>query len=148
MPVVILLVLVGVGIFLVSQGGNVAIVPTTAVQKIAKAIAKAEGFYVQGSIPQRANNPGDLERGDIGFGVISLKTIYPSAGQGWEALYHQIGIMLDNSSAVYGPTWTIQDVADEYVSGMQSDTKDAAAWAQNVADTLGVSVDTQIGTIA
>ncbi len=148
MEIVILLAVVGIAIFLVSQRGNVAIVPTTAVQKIAKAIAKAEGFYVQGSIPQRANNPGDLERGDIGFGVIALKTIYPSAGQGWEAIYHQIGIMLDNSSAVYGPTWTIQDVADEYVSGMQSDTKDSVAWAQNVADSLGVSVDTQIGTIA
>lgn len=148
MEIVILLVFLGVVIFLTVEGGILPVAPSTVVQKIAKAIAKAEGFYVKGSLPQRANNPGDLEEGDIGYGTINGKTKFPSASQGWIRLYSQVEAMLDNSSRVYGPTWTIQDVANEYVSGQQSPTTDSTEWAQNVADTLGVDVDTQIGQIA
>ena len=146
--VIVLLGVIAVAIFFIKEGNPMAIVPSGAVQKIAKAIAIAEGFYKQGSLPQRANNPGDLERGDIGYGIIDGKTVYPSASQGWSALYAQVQAMLDNSSKIYGPTWTIQDVANEYVSGQQNPTTDSTAWAQNVADTLGVDTETQIGTIA
>lgn len=124
-----------------------AIVPSTAVQKIAKAIAQAEGFYVQGSIPQRAHNPGDLERGDIGHGTIAGKTIYPADSQGWQALYNEVQMMLDNSSAHYAPTDSIQDVADEYVNG-GNNTEDSTAWAQNVADALEVDASTPIGQVS
>lgn len=145
---VIFLLIIGVAVFFVIEGGNLPIQPSGPVQKIAKAIAIAEGFYVSGSLPQRANNPGDIEQGDIGYGTIDGKTKYPSASQGWQALYAQVQAMLDNSSAIYGPSWTIQDVANEYVSGQSHNTSSSADWAENVANALGVTVDTQIGQIS
>jgi hypothetical protein len=146
MEIIALLAVVGIAIFLILEGGMFSASPT--VKKISQAIATAEGFYTNGSLPQRANNPGDLERGDIGHGLINSKTVYASASDGWTALYKQVEAMLDNSSAIYGPTWTIQDVANEYVSGQQSPTTDSTQWAQNVANTLGVDIDTQIGQIS
>jgi hypothetical protein len=146
MEIIALLAVVGIAIFLILEGGMFSASPT--VKKIAQAIATAEGFYTNGSLPQRANNPGDLERGDIGHGLINSKTVYASVSDGWTALYKQVEAMLDNSSAIYGPTWTIQDVANEYVSGQQSPTTDSTQWAQNVANTLGVDIDTQIGQIS
>lgn len=142
MEFVIIIVILGAAIFLIVEGG-LPIVPSTAAQKIAKAIARAEGFYAQGSLPQRANNPGNLERGDIGYGMISGKTIYPSPGQGWNALYAQVQAMLDGSSQYYDPTMTISDIAPIYTGNDNS-----ISWAQNVADSLGVDVDTPIGQIA
>jgi hypothetical protein len=49
---------------------------------LAAAIATAEGANVPGSIPQKANNPGNLELGDIGYGVLTAAggekiTIFP-----------------------------------------------------------------------
>jgi hypothetical protein len=146
MEIIALLAFAGIAIFLILEGGLFS--PSTTVKKIAVAIATAEGFYVNGSLPQRANNPGDLESGDIGHGLLDNKTVYASVSDGWEALYRQVQAMLNNSSAIYGPTWTIQDVANEYVSGQQNPTTDSTAWAQNVANTLGVDVDTQIGQIS
>lgn len=143
---IVALVIIGAGIFLLVEGG-MPIVPNSAAQKIAKAIATAEGFYVSGSLPQRANNPGDLELGDKGWGVLNGKTIFPSASQGWQALYGIVQGWLDGSSKIYSPDWTIQDVANEYVGGQQNPTTDSIAWASNVADTLGVSTDTPIGQV-
>lgn len=145
---IIFLIVLGVAIFLAVEEGSLSISPNDAVQKIAKAVATAEGFYVNGSLPQRANNPGDLELGDIGNGTINGKTVYANVSQGWQALYGQVQAMLDNSSKIYGPTWTIQDIANEYVSGQSGPSNDSLTWAQNVADNLGVSVDTQIGEIS
>jgi len=147
MPLVIVLGIIGIAIFLLVEGGNMAIAPTTQVQKIAKAIAQAEGFYTQGSIPQRAHNPGDIEAGDLGYGTISGKTIYPADAQGWQALYNQVQAMLDNSSANYSPADSIQDVADEYVNG-GANTQASIDWANNVADLLGVDVTTPIGQVS
>ena len=40
--------------------------PTQGVTAMAQAIAEAEGFFVPGSLPARAHNPGDLTEGDFG----------------------------------------------------------------------------------
>lgn len=146
MEILVIFVFIGAAIFILIEG-RMPIIPSTVVQKIAQAIAKAEGFYVQGSVPQRAKNPGDLELGDRGYGTIDGKTVFPSTSQGWQALYAQVQSILDNSSAIYGPDWTIQDIANEYVNGRSDITSDSAAWANNVADSLGVTPDTQIGQV-
>lgn len=139
---IIVLLLLGVAIFLYVEG-DLPIAPSTTVQAIAKAVARAEGFYAQGSVPQRANNPGDLELGDIGYGTIAGKTIYSSPSQGWSALYRVIEGWLDGTSKIYGPDWTIADIANTYTGG-----DNAANWAQNVADSLGVGTDTPIGQVS
>jgi len=148
--VIIVFIVLAVAGFLTVESGPItvtgetmAIAPTTTVQRIAKAIATAEGFYASGSLPQRANNPGDLERGDLGNGTINGKTVYPSASQGWEALYKEVELILDGRSAYYKPTSSISEIAVTYTG-----SDNASAWAQNVADTLGVDIDTQIGQVA
>lgn len=66
-------------------------------RRIGQAIARQEGFYTAGTIPQRANNPGDIEWGDFArrHGATSYITaagghqiaVFPDTGTGWDALY-------------------------------------------------------------
>jgi len=109
-------------------------------ERIAGAIAKAEGFLVPGSLPQRANNPGNLK---LGGETIGGKTIFSTVQEGWQALYHQIDLMLSGQSRYYSPDMTIRQVA-----GIYTGHDNEEAWAKIVAGQLGVSPDTPIGSIA
>jgi hypothetical protein len=122
--------------------------PETLIQAFATAIAKEEGFYVQGSVPQRANNPGDLtDDGDVGMGVIATSgpqgakiTIYPTVEAGWAALTKKVARMLNGGSAVYTPDLTITEVGLKY-SG-------TAQWGANVAAMLGIDPRTTLAEYA
>jgi hypothetical protein len=117
--------------------------PQNLIQAFANAVAHEEGFFVEGSIPQRANNPGDLGNGDIGNGVIQTEgpngvgiTIYTTAEDGWNALLNKVARMLNGSSEVYLLSMTIQQVGSKY-SG-------SATWGENVAKMLGVTPQTTL----
>lgn len=116
-----------------------ASIPETVVQAVARAIATAEGFFVAGALPQRANNPGNLMLGDIGFGMINGKTIYASAADGWNALYHQVRLMFTGASRYYHPELTLREIAEIYTGG-----DNPISWATNVARSLGVSIETKL----
>lgn len=104
-------------------------------KRVAAAIARAEGFYVAGSISQRANNPGDLELGDLGHGKLGEGiTVFADVDDGWDALYHQVRGMLDGRSHVYTQKMTLAEVGMKY-SGDPN-------WAVNVA--AGLDVPTTI----
>lgn len=74
-----------------------------AIRRRGYGIAAAEGFFHKGAnnIPQRANNPGDISWGDFArqhgaTGYISAAgghkiAVFPSEGQGWDALYSLLG---------------------------------------------------------
>src|SRR5271167_4609971 len=117
--------------------------PETLIQAFCTAIAHAEGFYVEGSVPQKANNPGDLtDDGDVGLGVISTTgpmgariTIYPTVEAGWAALTKKCARMLNGASEVYLLSMTIQQVGMKW-SG-------SATWGINVAMRLGSYVSPQ-----
>jgi len=111
-------------------------IPDALIQAIAQAIATAEGFFVAGALPARANNPGNLKMGNVGLGTIGGKTVYPSAEAGWGALHRQVSLMLTGQSAYYKPSMTIAQVAAIYTGG-----DNAAAWARIVAARLGTTVD-------
>jgi hypothetical protein len=117
-----------------------------ALSPAAAAIAQAEG-YKPGTIPYAANNPGDLELGDIGYGTISASggnkiTVFPSAAAGAAALENQIGLMTSGTSkAGYNPGMSIAQVGQLYSGG-------SSAWANNVAAALGVSPDTNFAAAA
>jgi hypothetical protein len=78
-----------------ATGGNS--VNAANVPDVAQAIARQEGFYTPGTIPRRANNPGDIEYGHfaIRHGATGSMTaaggkqiaIFPSEQAGWEAMY-------------------------------------------------------------
>ncbi len=105
---------------------------------LAQAIAQAEGANVAGSIPSKANNPGDLELGDIGYGTITAAggqkiTIFPTLEAGLAALENQISLFASGQSkAGYPAGATIEQVGAIYSGGSSS-------WAQNVAAALGLS---------
>lgn len=118
--------------------------PASAViDKIAKAIAFAEGFYVPNSRPARNHNPGDMERDLINkaVGWDGPFPIYSCDDDGWGNLYIQISRFYQGS-AIYNPTMTIKQIATHWTEdtpmGAQAD------WASNVAKQLNVSVDTRL----
>ena len=119
----------------------------TAPSPIAAAIASAEGYGPAGNIATRANNPGDLELGDIGYGTITASggnkiTVFPSADAGYAALQAQIGkISSGQSTAGYTPGMSIAQVGNLYAGGSSN-------WANNVASYLGVSPSTNFATVA
>lgn len=114
-----------------------------AVKLFAQGIAIAEGFFVTGSRPQRNNNPGDLtvDTTGTGIGKDGPFIVYATETDGWEALYKQVEMMFTNASRIYNSNMTIRQIAEKYT------TTDQLAWAQNVARTLGISIDTPISTL-
>jgi hypothetical protein len=113
------------------------------VQKLAQAIAKAEGFFSPGSLPNRTNNPGDLKLGDKGLGTVAGKTVFASPEEGFQALERQINLILTGRSDYYSPDMTIREIAQVYTGGDNAD-----AWANIVAGQLGVSPDTPLSEIS
>lgn len=102
-----------------------------AVRAIAEAIARAEGFYASGSLPQRAHNPGDLKLGDRGNGTINGKTVFASDDAGWLALYAQVDRMLAGRSAYYSADDSIASIAATWTGNDAPD-----AWADIVVARL------------
>lgn len=113
------------------------------VTRLAQAIAVAEGFYVPGSRPARDHNPGDMTEDLIGRAIGRDKqfVVYATDQDGFDNLYAQIVLWLSGKSAHANENSTIQQIADFYTTTQQD------IWARNVADHLGVSVDTQIGQL-
>lgn len=107
--------------------------PTSRIERIAQAIAKAEGYGVPGAIPTVRNNPGNI-RDETG----AIAT-FPAPADGWAALYRQVTLMLTGESRWYRPDMTIAEVARIYTgeSGYM-------AWARNVAAFLGVTPETRL----
>src|SRR5208283_1184150 len=88
----------------------IAMVPawgTTRTQDLAKAIARTEGFYKAGTLPNRFHNPGDIRaaQGTHFPGQVGLNkhgyVIFKSDDAGWAALYHQIDKMVAGESTHY-----------------------------------------------
>lgn len=109
--------------------------PSPAVRSMAQAIARAEGFYVSGSLPARANNPGNLKLG--GAKTMNGITIFDTADLGWAALYRQLQLIVENRSAYYGLGMTLRDMGQRWTATVA----EQLAWSRNVAGMLGVSID-------
>lgn len=113
------------------------------IRRIGEAIATAEGFYMEGSRPQRNNNPGDLtvDVSGKGVGMDGPYVIYATAEDGFSALYKQISKWLAGTSKYISASMTISQAAQIYSpSGWME-------WSNNVANYLGVSTDTPLNQI-
>ena len=109
------------------------------VKRFSEAIATAEGFFIDGSLSQKNNNPGDImHRGQF--------VVYSSIAEGWEALYAQVYEMFYGGSLYYNSGMTISQVAYYYADGGH-DPAGAANWAHNVANYLGVTTDTTLDSL-
>lgn len=116
--------------------------PTTypqGIKTLASAIARAEGFYVTGSIPQRAHNPGDLKvPGWAGPTLGNGISVFQDDQAGWNALYKQLYLILTGQSSHYTLDDTILSMAQTWT------TTQSQAWAGNVAGYLGVPTSTPL----
>ena len=109
------------------------------IEKLAQAIAKAEGFGVPDAIPTKAHNPGDLIMpGWTGESLGEGISVFESDEVGWNHLYHQLVLIAINGSHVYTLDMTIEQMASKWTATQQE------AWAQNVARELGVSIYTTL----
>lgn len=116
--------------------------PSPRVRAMAQAIAKAEGFYVAGSIPQLRNNPGNLKLPHYGGDGIDT---FPTVGEGWAALYKQLNLIRTGQSSVYRDlAMTIQEMGAKWAPAGENI---AGAWARNVAALLGVPVTTPLSQV-
>ena len=97
----------------------------------ADAIAHAEGYFVPGSLPFRTNNPGDMELGDRGNGVLKGKTVYATAEDGFAALRRECTAILTGASVVYSVNWTFLEVANKWTGNDDPD-----AWCNEVCSRL------------
>lgn len=127
--------------FDLSPYGGPTIYPP-AIVRVAQAIARQEGFYVAGSIPQRAHNPGDLKipgwtGATLGGGI----SVFDSDNAGWTALYKQLRLILIGDSANFNLDMSIDDMARVWTATQQD------AWAANVAASLGVQPSTKLWAV-
>jgi hypothetical protein len=110
------------------------------IPSFAYAIGRAEGFGPLNNIPTRANNPGDLELGDIGFGILGQGiTIYPTFLQGAQALYRQLDLILTNTSHEYNTSMTFSQVAVIWTGN-----DNPIGWAETVTKSLNILPDMTI----
>lgn len=99
---------------------------------LAQAIAHSEGYGVEGAIPTRAHNPGDMVcpwlKGDK-LGAEGIH-VFPDESAGWAALEHQLDLIKHGKSQVYLNSMTIAQMARLWTR------TESTAWAENVADWL------------
>lgn len=117
-------------------------------RKLAVAIARAEGFFVDGSLPQRTNNPGDMELGNRGWGLVNSKTVYGKADwnadiddrtDGCSALRRECEAVLTGASAVYNVNDTFLILAEKWTGGDSPES-----WLLAVIEHLGVAETTTL----
>lgn len=106
-----------------------------ALQELANAIAGAEGYGKAGAIPTRANNPGDLALGNIGYGTMGNNiTVFPNAAAGNDALVNQLTKIQNGTSKNYTSDMTIAQIGQVWSGGDPN-------WAKNVAAKSGASTN-------
>jgi hypothetical protein len=130
---------IGFGILAFAGGAGFGL---SVVDRLADAIAFAEGWYVAGSRSQRNNNPGDLTY-SFGFpttGNDGPFPIFATAAAGLAALNKQVSEMFDGSSQNFNPSMSIAQVGQVYAGGDPN-------WANNVASRLGVTPDTLLSQL-
>jgi hypothetical protein len=95
------------------------------------AIAKAEGFFIKGSIPNRNHNPGDIKTihaytfpGQVGVDKHG-HVIFRNDNKGWAALQNQVRKMCVDSGR-YSPQMSIQQIGRQYAKNWEQ-------WSSNVA---------------
>jgi len=116
-----------------------ALTPT---QKLAHAIAKAEGFGTRNAKPTRLHNPGDIRarRSNAYPGQIGVDrqgyAIFKTDRAGWFALEAQIDKIVTGASNFYSVNSTLKQLGRGYAT--------SSIWVKNVAKNLGVTPDTSL----
>lgn len=116
---------------------------TTGIKRLAYAISVAEGYWLLGSVPNRARNPGDLKVPGWLGSVTGAENIpiFDNVEDGWNALYHQLQVIIDGTSHAYDLDMSIRDVGLKWTDSQRTE------WAENVAVTLDLPISTPLRAI-
>ncbi len=111
-------------------------------QALARAIAKAEGFYTKGTKPQRFHNPGDIraskgvhypgQRGIDRQGYV----IFKNDRAGFDALESLIDRIIAGDSKFYTVNSTLRDLSRKYAT--------SPTWMRNVSKALHCEPNTPL----
>lgn len=108
-----------------------------------RAIARAEGANVEGSNPDRLNNPGDISDGGLTYGFEfhsgSSITKFPDKETGWQSLYNKFSNIVAGKSRSYSPSMTWTQLAKVWAGNWQP-------WVTTMTGSLGVSPDETVGS--
>ena len=124
-----------VGLVLV---GQVAAQVSGNVYELAHAIARTEGFYTKGTIPNRTHNPGDIRAvsahqfpGQVGINS-KRYAIFRNDAAGFGALYHQLEKVEAGESRFYSADITMRQFSKTYAEVN-------VMWLHNVCSMLRIS---------
>lgn len=116
---------------------------------LVQAIAQEEQGLLNGQINPNtvgmsANNPINLEMGDIGYGTVTAAggqelTIFPSLQAGYQAATNMVQSDVSGNSSIYSPNMSLQQY-------MQTFTGGSATAGNTVASILGVPSSTPISS--
>lgn len=114
------------------------------VDALSKAIARAEGFYRHGTIPNRYYNPGDLKSrpgltplpGQKRIGKAG-HIVFINDAAGWAALHEYITKIAEGRSHLYATSMTLTQVSRIYAQQWRP-------WLKQVTAQLGVPGTTRI----
>lgn len=105
-------------------------------QRLAVAIARTEGFYIKGSVPNRFHNPGDIRSklrhgytGQVGLSPHGY-VIFAKDEYGWIALRSQIQKLVEGKSRLYDKRMTFRQMGRLYAESPQ--------WPRTLCKILGV----------
>lgn len=110
--------------------------PLSKLEKLKRAIARQEGFYVQGSLAQRNHNPGNLRRWQ-GYPTVKGFAVFPTDEVGFEKM--------EKNLRTYCKRWpqiTLREAIAKWAPA--SDGNAPAIYAANVAKAVGVPLDTPL----
>lgn len=116
---------------------------------LAGAIAQAEGYGLPNAIPTLANNPGNIEAGDVGNGTLQAAqnqqiTVYNSLADGASALENLLSNAVNGNSSLYSPSMTLSQFGSMYSSGSTSGNP---VYGNLLGKILGVDPSTTISQI-
>jgi len=94
------------------------------VDEVAHAIARTEGFYVRGTIPNRLHNPGDIRSNRRGVypgqsGLYHGYVVFRDNASGWRALRAQLQRIVDGTSTKYTQDMTFIQIGRVYAEDPQ-----------------------------
>lgn len=110
--------------------------------KLVEAIARMEGYYVEGTRPQRNNNPGDVEWGKFSQAHGATHgdprfAIFPTAEEGFAALTSLL------KSSGYN-TLTVEEAINRYAPPVENNTTNYVA---DICEWVGCSPTTLVNTL-
>ena len=107
--------------------------------ELAKAMAKMEGFGIEGALPTRNHNPGDLRRSKFQSFVKDGFAYFPDDKTGWKALVYDLCIkIMGKSTTGITPESSLRDLIYKWTA------TDQYAYLMFVASKLGISFEYKI----